>query len=170
MDAHGEVGDSSNGNDKDVAGGSAPIPGAVTYIAGVYFHLKNCSFSIVASWTCLAAPWTRLTVAWSVYHRRRLLALTRKEMKYWARHGRDGGVPSASACGSTSTAPSSDTRVSIICDECMVDSMEWPKITNYRVLTEKGTPVHVDAEHKSPRLAGLPYAHAHHMFVEILER
>ncbi|KAI4970294.1 hypothetical protein ZWY2020_001208 [Hordeum vulgare] len=128
------------------------------------------SFSIAASSTCLAAPWTHLAAAWSICCRRRLLALTRKEMPDWSRHGRGGGVPPASVCGSTSVAPSSDRKVSIMCDECMVASMEWPKITSYRVLTEKGTPVHVDAEHKSPILAGLPYAHAHHMFVEMLER
>ncbi|XP_044973770.1 uncharacterized protein LOC123441365 [Hordeum vulgare subsp. vulgare] len=68
------------------------------------------SFSIAASWTCLAAPWTRLAVAWTVCCRRRLLALTKKEMTDWSTHGRDRGVPPASACGSTSAAPSSDTR------------------------------------------------------------
>ncbi|KAI4980680.1 hypothetical protein ZWY2020_021165 [Hordeum vulgare] len=112
------------------------------------------SFSIAASSTCLAAPWTHLAAAWSICCRRRLLALTRKEMPDWSRHGRGGGVPPASVCGSTSVAPSSDRKVSIMCDECMVASMEWPKITSYRLLTEKGTPVHVDAEHKSPILAG----------------
>ncbi|XP_044951207.1 uncharacterized protein LOC123401452 isoform X2 [Hordeum vulgare subsp. vulgare] len=101
------------------------------------------SFSIAASSTCLAAPWTHLAAAWSICCRRRLLALTRKEMPDWSRHGRGGGVPPASVCGSTSVAPSSDRKVSIMCDECMVASMEWPKITSYRLLTEKGTPVHV---------------------------
>ncbi|KAI4990965.1 hypothetical protein ZWY2020_039336 [Hordeum vulgare] len=38
------------------------------------------------------------------------VGLTRKEMTDWDRHGRGGGVPPASACGSTSAAPSSDTR------------------------------------------------------------
>ncbi|XP_044965695.1 uncharacterized protein LOC123425983 [Hordeum vulgare subsp. vulgare] len=41
------------------------------------------------------------------------VGLTRKEMTDWARHGRGGGVPLANACGSTSTAPSSDTRDAI---------------------------------------------------------
>lgn len=31
----------------------------------------------------------------------------------------------------------------MIFDECVVASMEWPEITNYRVVPEKGTPVHV---------------------------
>ncbi|KAE8809670.1 hypothetical protein D1007_13710 [Hordeum vulgare] len=34
MEAHGEVGGSSNGNGKDVAGGSPPIPGPVAELAG----------------------------------------------------------------------------------------------------------------------------------------
>uniref|UniRef100_M8C6Y5 Uncharacterized protein n=1 Tax=Aegilops tauschii TaxID=37682 RepID=M8C6Y5_AEGTA len=34
-------------------------------------------------------------------------------------------------------------KVSIICDGCVVASMEWHEITNYRVAHEKGTPVHV---------------------------
>nr|BAJ95029.1 predicted protein [Hordeum vulgare subsp. vulgare]BAK01544.1 predicted protein [Hordeum vulgare subsp. vulgare] len=46
------------------------------------------SFSITATWTRLTAPWTRLAAAWCVCRRRRLLALTRKEMINWARHVR----------------------------------------------------------------------------------